>query len=536
MLFLRTGRARSARIGSRAVSLASNDVEAFARRDWPLLIAEDGQSLEVQDKWHPRGPVTVQAATREHVKYAIAEAVELEEVAMSVAPEIRSRVLAGVAEELENRSEEFAAALCFETGKTISEARVEVSRAISVFKEASEVALEFGSNIDAKAEEFLRGDGKVSKLRKFGDLYGMHTRVPKGACLFITPFNFPLNLVAHKVAPALACGAPFVLKPAEATPLSALLLNDVLLSECKKHEHPVTFSVLPTRRETAVWLGSSPDVLSHVKLVSFTGGNAGASIRKASAQLPLARSPDVVLELGGVGTVVVDSTVPKEQLPAVAKRVVAGAMAQAGQSCISVQRVLVSHRHADELRRLVTQEAKLYVPSDPYSENTRMGGMISKEAATRAAAMVEQAVQQGAKLLCGGTVLESNEVALKATVLADVSEESDLFSQEVFAPVCFLNTFHDSQVDFVRCLRALSLEDSGLQAALFTCDLARVKAAHKLLKFGGVVVNDICSRRVDALPYGGERASGRGREGVRWAMHEMTTDRVVLISDNGMLE
>lgn len=336
---------------------------------------------------------------------------------------------------------------------------------------------------------------------------GQWRRVPLGPCSFITPFNFPLNLVAHKVAPALAVGCPFVLKPASLTPVGALLLGEIL---AETDLPPGAFSILPCPREGADLFTTD----ERLKLLSFTGSPEVGWALKARAG-----KKKVVLELGGNAAVVVCQD---WDLNDAVDRVVLGAFTQSGQSCISVQRVLVHRSRYEAFREAFLARVRALAHGDPRDEATVVGPMISEKEAARVEAWIGSAVAAGARLLCGGT---RDGPLLRAAVLEGVPSEEPLHAREVFGPVALLEPFDT----FDEALTRVNDSAFGLQAGVLTRDLYRAEQAWEELEVGGVVIGDVPSFRVDHMPYGGVKDSGQGREGIRFAMEDMTEIRMLVI-------
>ncbi|MAG57378.1 MAG: aldehyde dehydrogenase [Planctomycetes bacterium] len=338
---------------------------------------------------------------------------------------------------------------------------------------------------------------------------GMWKRVPIGPCSFISPFNFPLNLVAHKVAPALASGCPFVLKPASLTPIGALIIGEVL-AECDLPKG--AFSILPCPRDGAE-LFTTDDRL---KLLSFTGSpGVGWALKAKSGKKP------VVLELGGNAACLVDADADLEDA---VERILVGAFYQSGQSCIGVQRILVHERVMDSFREKLVAGTRALIAGDPKHEDTFIGPMISEREATRVHEWITSAVAAGATLLCGG----SREGAmLEATLLENVPRSEPVCAKEAFGPVAVLSTYSD----FDAALREINDSTFGLQAGLFTRDLYKAQRAWDVLEVGGIVIGDVPSWRVDHMPYGGVKDSGLGREGIRFAIQDMTEIRLMVIRD-----
>ncbi|MGH8155029.1 MAG: aldehyde dehydrogenase family protein, partial [Rhodanobacteraceae bacterium] len=358
-----------------------------------------------------------------------------------------------------------------------------------------------------------RIDGEIVNLEiseRTRGYRGFVKRVPLGPCSFITPFNFPLNLVAHKVAPAIAAGCPFVLKPSERTPIGALIIGEVLAET----DLPTgAFSILPCNVEDA-----DPFVEDErLKLLSFTGGQIGWKLKARAGR------KRVVLELGGNAACIVDAD-QRPRLDHVVARLISGSFYQSGQSCIGVQRILVHASLYDEVRKRFVAAAKKLKAGDPREPDTFLGPMIDEAAAKRLEDWIGEAKQAGAKVLCGGKRRGS---MLEATVLEGVPHAEKLSCLEAFGPVALLEPFDD----FADALKTVNESDYGLQAGLFTDTLTHALQAWDTLVEGGVIVGDVPSFRVDNMPYGGVKLSGYGREGVRYAIEDMTERRLLVIRD-----
>jgi acyl-CoA reductase-like NAD-dependent aldehyde dehydrogenase len=335
----------------------------------------------------------------------------------------------------------------------------------------------------------------------------MWKRVPIGPCSFISPFNFPLNLAAHKVAPALAVGCPFVMKPASRTPLGALIIGEVLAeTDLPKG----AFSILPASRDGADLFTTD----ERLKLLSFTGSPEVGWVLKARAG-----KKKVVLELGGNAAVIVDQDA---DLADAADRIIFGAFYQSGQSCIGVQRILIHASIYDELKALLVSKTKALIAGDPREESTFIGPMIDEGEATRLESWIKEAQAMGASLLCGG---RREGAMLEATLLEGVGHSAKIYAEEAFGPVAVMSSF----TDFDQALAEVNDSKFGLQAGVFTRDLYKMLAAWDRLEVGGVVIGDVPSYRVDNMPYGGVKDSGLGREGVRFAMEDMTEIRNLVI-------
>jgi acyl-CoA reductase-like NAD-dependent aldehyde dehydrogenase len=436
--------------------------------------------------------VASDAEVEESIAAAVAAAVELREVPRYQLAESLRRI----ADRIRERAEEFARTITLEAGKPIKTSRAEVERAVATFVHASEEARRFGGEtvpLDGQAT----GAGRV----------GWTERVPRGVVFGITPFNFPLNLVAHKVAPALASRNAIIVKPSPRTPLTSLLLGEVFLDSGL---HRSALQVVPMEVETIDLVLRD----ERVAMISFTGSaEVGWRLRERAARKA------VTLELGGNAPVIVDETA---DVPFAVERTALAAFAYAGQVCISAQRVLVHESVARSFTDAFVARAESLRTGDPLEEATELSNMIDEAAAERAEAWVNEAVGAGARLLTGGGRRGS---LLEATVLTDVHSEMRVCSEEVFAPVATIQTF----ADFEAALDEANDTRYGLQAGVFTRDMSRALRAFRRLEVGGVMINDAPAFRVDNMPYGGVKQSGAGREGVRYAMEEMTEPRLIVI-------
>jgi acyl-CoA reductase-like NAD-dependent aldehyde dehydrogenase len=473
---------------------------------YPYYLANRPQQpnadLAVTDKYTGDVATRVALADAMAIDRAIGAAVEAAEPMARMAPYERQAVLEHCVRRFRERADELAYSLCVEAGKPIRDSRGEVSRLIDTFRIA--------------AEESVRVGGEVLNLEispRARGYSGMYKRVPVGPCSFISPFNFPLNLAAHKIAPAIAAGCPFVLKPASRTPIGALLIGETL---AETDLPPGAFSILPCHRDGAD-LFTTDD---RFKLLSFTGSPRVGWGLKAKAG-----KKKVVLELGGNAACIIDENADLEDA---VKRLVVGAFYQSGQSCIKAQRILVHERVYDDVcDRLVTATKALKM-GDPKEEETFIGPMIDESEAKRLEEWIGAAVNAGARVLCGG---RRDGVMLEATLLENVPKDQPLCADEAFGPVAILQPFRD----FDLALDEVNDSRFGLQAGVFTRDVYKVQRAWDRLKVGGVIIGDVPSWRVDNMPYGGVKDSGIGREGVRWAIEDMTEVRLLVIrtpSDN----
>ncbi len=467
---------------------------------YPLYVANAPEwpnaALEVTDKYTGQVATRVALATAPIIDRAIAAADAAQAPLRHFKAYQRREVLEHCVKRFTERFEELAMALCIEAGKPIKDARGEVSRLIDTFRSAAtETARLGGEVLDLEISARARG------------YRGMYKRVPIGPCSFISPFNFPLNLAAHKVAPALAVGCPFVLKPASRTPVGALLIGEVLAeTDLPKG----AFSILPAHRDGADLFTTD----ERLKLLSFTGSPAVGWDLKAKAG-----KKKVVLELGGNAACIVDEDA---DLDDAIPRIVFGAFYQSGQSCIGVQRLLIHERIYDTFRERLVEATRKLVMGDPKDPNVFIGPMISEGEAKRLEEWLGEAEKRGARILCGG---KRQGALLEATLLEGAPHDTRIVSEEAFGPVAVLSKFED----FDSALAEVNASHFGLQAGIFTRDLYKAQKAWDELEVGGVLIGDVPSWRVDHMPYGGVKDSGLGREGIRYAMEDMTEIRLLVI-------
>ena len=437
----------------------------------------------------------------EQVERAVAGAWDVRQAFGATTAALRAEALLHVSTRLLERADEIAELITAENGKPIMWARGEVARAASVFRIAAEEARRFSGEVH-RLDTDASGTGRAGIIRRF----------PIGPVLGIAPFNFPLNLVAHKVAPALAVGTPIIVKPAPATPLSALVLGELLAET----DLPAgSWSVLPVGNDVAPSLVAD----DRLPVVSFTGSEkVGFAIQ---ASVP---RKHVTLELGGnAAAIVCADWSSDDDLDWAASRIATFATYQGGQSCISVQRVLVDSTLWERLvPRVVTAVSGLATGS-PWDETTVVGPLVDENAAIRVESWVEEAVAAGATVLVGGT---RDGATYAPTVVVDAPADAKVVCEEVFGPVLVLE-----QVDGVdAAFDTVNASRFGLQTGVFTHDLQVAFRAHAELEVGGVVIGDVPSFRADQMPYGGVKASGVGREGVRSAMDDFTYERVLILT------
>jgi acyl-CoA reductase-like NAD-dependent aldehyde dehydrogenase len=444
-------------------------------------------------------PVSVPDA--DHVEAAVAALHASVPAAASLTLGQRADALMHISTRLLERQEEAAALITAENGKPLMWSRVEVTRAAGVFRWAAEEARRWSGDVQRLDTE-PTASGRLAFVK----------RVPKGPVLGIAPFNFPLNLVAHKVAPAIAVGAPILVKPAPATPLSALLLGELLAET----DLPAgMWSVLPVPNDDMPALVADP----RLPVISFTGSApVGYAIREAV--------PDkhVVLELGGnAAAVVLGDFSADADLQWAARRIALFGNYQAGQSCISVQRVLVDRPLYDELVARIVAEVESLVTGDASDPATEVGPLVDQHAADRVVAWIDEATSRGAKLLTGGV---RDGATVSPAVLVDVPTDAKVWCEETFGPVLVI-----APVDGVDgAIAAVNDSRFGLQTGVFTKDLPTAFRFFSELEVGGVVIGDVPSYRADQMPYGGVKESGVGREGVAYAMADFTEERVMVMT------
>ena len=470
------------------------------KESYPYYLANEpvakNRELRITNKYTNDVATHAALADESAIDTAIAKAVNAVDAMRELPSYERQAVLEHCVIRFTERAEELAVSLCIEAGKPIKDSRGEVSRLIDTFKIA--------------AEEAVRVNGEVISMDRTSraeGYFGMFKRVPIGVCSFISPFNFPLNLAAHKIAPAIAIGCPFILKPASLTPIGALIIGEVL---SETDLPPGAFSILPCRREGAHLFTED----ERIKLLSFTGSpQVGWDLKSKAGK------KKVVLELGGNAACIVDKGTHLEDA---VSRIVHGAFYQSGQSCISVQRILVHQSLYPEFKERFTAAVAQLKCGDPLDEDTFIGPMISEKEARRLDTWITTAKQQGANVLCGGT---RTGAMLAPTVLEDVPADQDICTKEAFGPVAVLSPFSD----FQEALNQVNDSTFGLQAGIFTQDIYKAHLAWDTLEVGGVVIGDVPSWRVDHMPYGGVKESGLGREGIKFAIEDMSEIRLMVL-------
>src|SRR5712664_405160 len=458
---------------------------------------EEGDPVEVRAPYDGSVIGSVFQGRREHAEAAIAAAVKAFGTTRRLPAFERQRVLRRVSENISERKQEFARTMAQEAGKPIKAARSEVERAIFTFNVAAEESTRiYGEYLPLDWQEFTAGR------------WGIVRRFPLGPIAGITPFNFPLNLVAHKVAPAIAAGCPMVLKPAPQTPLSALRMAEAVQQAGWPDGG---LNVLPLSNEDAGLLVTD----ERIKLISFTGSaSVGWQIKKNCGK------KNVVLELGGNAGVIVHSDV---DLVYADDRCVMGGFSYAGQTCISVQRILVERSVCAKFTILLLEGVKELKTGDPLDDSTDLGPLIRESDAVRASDWIQEAVRGGARVLCGG---QRRGRFLEPTVLTGTRPDRKVNCQEIFAPVVTVEPYDD----FNQALKQVNNSPYGLQAGLFTRDAKLIFNAYEELEVGGLVAGDVPSFRIDHMPYGGIKDSGLGREGLRYAIEEMTEPKLLVMN------
>ncbi len=450
---------------------------------------------EVQDPWNGELFARTFFATQSQLEEAVHKATEAEAAMASLASHEKEQILRSIAKALADREEEVIRTICREAGKPYKYAKVEASRAVQTFHVAAE-------ECKRRPKEYIDLDWTPAGTHK----EGLVDSFPVGTIAGITPFNFPLNLVAHKIAPAIAAGCPIVLKPDERTPLSALLLAEII------HETTLpegALSVVPTDRETGNLLVTDEDIA----LLSFTGSpRAGWEMKKNAGK------KKVILELGGnAGTVVCDDSDPGHAID----RCVFGGFVYAGQVCIHAQRILVEDNIFEEFERRYVQAVEGLKPGEPMDPKTDISSMIDDASAARVEQWIEEARSEGAKVLAGG---KREGRYMEPTVMTRTHPSMKVNCEEVFGPVVTLERFNT----FEEALDTVNNSRYGLQAGLFTKSQPKIDHAFRTLQVGGLVVNDVPAFRVDHMPYGGIKDSGLGREGLKYAIREMMEPRILI--------
>ncbi|MGW3388742.1 aldehyde dehydrogenase family protein [Streptomyces cinereoruber] len=459
-------------------------------------------AFDVTNSYDGRLVGKVSVPTEAQVEEAVAAAHAVVDEFAATPAHVRAAALDHVSKRLAERTEEIAQLISAENGKPIKWARGEVGRAVSVFRFAAEEARRFNGGEAQRLDTEAGGVGRLALTR----------RIPKGVVLGIAPFNFPLNLSAHKVAPAIAVGAPIILKPAPSTPMSSLILGEIL-AETDLPAGSWSILTVPNDRMPALVQDE------RLPVISFTGSDTvGYAIQESVPH------KHCTLELGGnAAAVVLPDWSSEADLDWAATRIATFSNYQGGQSCISVQRVIVDSSVHDRLLPKIVAAVEAQVTGDPADDATDVGPLVDEAAAKRVESWVDEAVAAGATLLAGG---KREGATYAPTVLTDLPAGVTLARAEVFGPVLTIAKVDGEAEAFA----AVNDSDFGLQAGVFTHDLQAAFRAHRALEVGGVIIGDVPSYRADQMPYGGAKRSGVGREGVKYAMDDYTYERVLVLT------
>ncbi|KYQ89320.1 aldehyde dehydrogenase [Tieghemostelium lacteum] len=483
----------------------------YVKPNYPIYIGSKAvqktkSKLDVLDKFTGESVSVIPMADKEFIEESIKQCTLATEAMKKLTPDKKKAILLEIADKIKARQEEFAKTIVVEVGKPWNDAIAEVGRAIDTFTIAAEESVrQTGQNIPLEISSRNVGFQAISK------------RFPIGPISMISPFNFPLNLVAHKIAPAIAAGCPFVLKPSDRTPLSALLVGEVL-SESKLLPEGA-FSIFPTTHEDAPLLSTD----ERIKLITFTGSpGVGWKIKDNAGK------KKVVLELGGDAACIVDSDIQTSKLQHIANRILFGGFYSQGQSCISIQRVYIHEKHYDALKQLLVQGASQLnlKKGDPMDPNTFLGPMITEDDAKRVNQWVHSAVKKGANLLIGG---KQDGKFHDLTILENPPKDTEVCTKEIFGPVFYIQKF----TDFKDTIKQVNASEFGLQSGVFTDNINKAYFAFNNIDAGAVVINDIPSVRVDSQAYGGIKNSGFGREGIINSIEEYTELKLMILKDIG---
>jgi glyceraldehyde-3-phosphate dehydrogenase (NADP+) len=472
----------------------SNQKKFYCGGEW----REGSETIPVINPYNQKSFVEVGLAKSSDIEDAICLAEKSFETTRKLPAFNRSRICSQIADGIKNRKDDFARTIAMESGKPLVYAMAEVTRSILTFTVASEEALRINGEV-LTLDIAESGKGKTGITRRF----------PIGPISGISPFNFPLNLVAHKVAPAMACGNPIILKPSSLTPVTALLLAEVIdQTDAIKG----SFSVLPCQRKVADPLVEDP----RLKMVSFTGSpSVGWNIKQRSGK------KKVTLELGGNAAAVIE---PDADLDFAAKKVCFGAFAYSGQVCISVQRALVHESCYSEFVEKLISEMQSLKSGDPLDEQVTFGPMIDQGNAERIESWVQKSLQSGGKLLAGG---KGNGPYFEPTLLEGVDSREQIVCEEAFGPVLILEKYSD----FDLAIEKVNDSDFGLQAGIFTNQMDKTMKAFNRLEVGGLIINDVPTFRIDNMPYGGVKDSGFGREGIKYSIEDMTEPKLLVMNN-----
>lgn len=458
-----------------------------------------GNQLDVMNKFSGSFVSKAHLATKENFDTAISHAEEIFEQTKKLPTWQKQKALRHISKQLKENSQTIAATLCMESGKPMRYALGEVDRAVTTFQFAADILMQWHGEIIP-----------LDVSPAAGNRFGLVKRFPIGPVLGISPFNFPLNLAAHKIAPAIAVGNPIILKPASATPLSAFYIAD-FISETDLPEG--ILQILPSDRDVANLVIAD----ERIKMLTFTGSAEVGWKLKAKAG-----KKKIALELGGNAGVYIGEDA---DINNAINRCLIGAFAYSGQVCISVQKIFLHESIAEEFTKRFVERTMMLKTGDPLSEETEIGPMIDEKNAVRIIEWIKEAVDQGAKILCGGN---REEKLVYPTIMQNVPLSCPLSGQEAFGPVVNIETVRSND----EAIQKINSTRYGLQAGIFTNNQKFIFDAFEQLDVGGVIVNDVPTFRVDNMPYGGVKDSGFGREGLRYTMEEMTELKHLAINRN----
>jgi len=472
--------------------------KAYIAGEW----VETGELLEVPNPYDGLVFAKVALCGKKEIEQALAAAYACQGEMAALEPYQRAEALNFIRDSLEERTEEFARVLSQENGKTIAESRVEVVRAAATFDIAA------GESTRIYGEAYDLGINKMGAGRRC-----IVRHYPVGVVSAIAPFNFPLNLAIHKIAPALAVGCPIVLKPASKTPVTSLMLAEIVEQSGLPKG---AFSVVPSGRAAGQMLVED----ERIKLLTFTGSpEIGWKMKRDAGK------KKVVLELGGNAGLIIDKNLSEKDWDWLISRAVIGAFYQSGQVCISVQRIFAHREIYDEFKTRFTRATKALKTGDPLDDATTLGPIVDTNNRDRLKGWIDEAIEGGAKLVTGNVIAGCGQGnSLQATILENVNPNSKVCREEAFGPVVTLTAVDSMEEAFER----VNDSDFGLQCGIFTNDFDTVIRAFDTLEVGGVIHNDVPAFRVDSMPYGGVKDSGQGREGIRYAMHDMLEERVLV--------
>ena len=472
-------------------------------KHYPILLA--GKEIDTDTKVNVINPynnevfATIAYGSKSNLQEALDKASEIFPTTRKIPSFKRAEILLSVAAQLKNNLEEFAKTISLESGKPLFYARGEVNRCINTFTIAAEECKRIHG-------DFFSLDAVSTGVNR----YAITQHFPEGVVVGISPFNFPLNLVAHKIAPALAVGAPIILKPASKTPLSALMLGNLITNTEWPKE---AISVIPCKGSDAAPLVEDP----RVKVLSFTGSaEVGWGLKKRCGK------KKIILELGGNAGMIIHSDA---NLKYAAQRSVMGSFAYSGQVCISVQRIYVQESVFDEFVKYFEEETEKLVIGDPLDPKTTFSVMVDEENAIRIDQWVQEATKAGAEILVGG---ERKDCYYPPTALTNVPKQEKIVCLEAFGPIVVIEKYKD----FAEAIKLVEDSDFGLQCGVFTQDVSNALKAFEGINVGGVMLNDVPTFRVDQMPYGGNKDSGFGREGIKYSMEEYCQVRLLTINES----